>query len=105
MQRTDVIRRRGGFTLIELLVVIGIITLLVGLLLPAIHKVREAAVRAKTKSEIGELSNAIESFKSTYDVKYIPTAFILSNNYTPPGAATAAEVAVWNDSRQYYSKV
>jgi hypothetical protein len=85
--------------------VIAIITLLVGLLLPAINKIRDAALRAKTKSEIAELSNATESFKTTYDVKYIPTAFILSNNYNPPNGASAAEIALWNDSRKYYASI
>jgi type II secretory pathway pseudopilin PulG len=94
--------RRGGFTLIEMLVVIGIIILLVGLLLPAVQKARDSSNRARTKNEISGLATAIENFKATYDVKYVPSMWFLANNYTPPAPQYAP---AYNEARDYYSKV
>jgi prepilin-type N-terminal cleavage/methylation domain-containing protein/prepilin-type processing-associated H-X9-DG protein len=101
-------RRRPGFTLIELLVVIAIIAVLIGLLLPAVQKVREAAARTQSQNNLKQIGLGLHNYHAAFErfpPGYTSRAVTLDGDGLGPGWGWGAYLLPYLEQENLYRQI
>lgn len=104
MKSTTHLRR--GFTLVELLVVIAIIGILIGMLLPAVQQVREAARRIQCANNVRQLGLAVMNYESAY--MHFPSGWATESEFQPsaePGWGWSAALLPFVEGNNIYRQI